>query len=58
MTATLIRDFDMRLANPEKKWKYHTLFVVVPHGWSVFMKRRQMRVGVTEKGGFVERAVE
>ncbi|KAL8793216.1 MAG: hypothetical protein Q9195_004152 [Heterodermia aff. obscurata] len=40
ITATLIRDFDFRLADPDAEWKYHQLFVTSQYESSVFVERR------------------
>jgi len=40
ITATLIRDFEIRIVNSQKKWKYHQLFVTAKSGWPVWIKRR------------------
>ena len=40
ITATLVRDFELRLVEPDKEWKCHFLFLTVPWGWPVWMKRR------------------
>lgn len=40
ITATLIRDFDIRLQDPKGEWKYHELFVTMQSGWPVYVKRR------------------
>ena len=40
MTATLIRDFDIRLQDLKGEWKYHVLFVTSQSGWPVYVKSR------------------
>ena len=48
ITATLVRDFDIRLADPDADWKYHELFVTSKDGWPVYLERRS--VGETGVG--------
>lgn len=43
ITATLIRDFDIRLQDPKGRWKYHSLFVTSQSGWPVYAERRGKR---------------
>ncbi|MCJ1251932.1 hypothetical protein MMC30_009170 [Trapelia coarctata] len=40
ITATLIRDFELRLAEPDREWRYHTLFISIQSGWPCYIKRR------------------
>ncbi len=49
ITATLLRDFDLRLADPKAEWRVHELFVTAPRGWSVYVERRKAPGG--EGGG-------
>lgn len=41
VTATVLRDFDLRLVNPEKEWKLHYKFVMNPSGWPVYASKRK-----------------
>ena len=43
IAATLTRDFDFELVDPDKEWRYHTLFIAVPYGWPVYVRRRGVR---------------
>ena len=50
ISATLTRDFDFELVDPDKEWQYHTLFIAVPYDWPVYVRRRGDRsVAVNEK---------
>ncbi|MCJ1306626.1 hypothetical protein MMC25_000269 [Agyrium rufum] len=40
-TATLVRDFEMRLPDPSRKWRSHSLFVTVFPDWSCYMTPRR-----------------
>ena len=40
ITATLIRDFDIRQVDPAQEWKFRSLFIAVPWGWPCWVKRR------------------
>lgn len=41
ITATILRDYDLRLAAPEKEWQCKMLFAQVPHSWPVYVSKRQ-----------------
>jgi len=52
VSATLTRDFELKLADPAKEWRYHTLFISIPSGWPCYIKRRgAVVVKETEKEG-------
>ncbi|KAK2603379.1 hypothetical protein N8I77_009843 [Diaporthe amygdali] len=38
--ATIVRDYDIRQVEPQKKWSYKAYFGVVPHSWPVFVDNR------------------
>ncbi|CZS96692.1 related to cytochrome P450 oxidoreductase [Rhynchosporium graminicola] len=40
--AMLMRDFDIRMVDPEKGWKYETYFTVAPHDWPCYVRRRKV----------------
>lgn len=40
ITATILRDYDLQLVNPEKQWQCKMLFAQVPHSWPVFVTKR------------------
>ncbi|KAL2286363.1 hypothetical protein FJTKL_07134 [Diaporthe vaccinii] len=40
ITATIIRDYDLRLVHPEKEWQCKMLFAQVPHSWPVYVNKR------------------
>lgn len=39
ITATLVRDYDIRLVDSSKQWRYKTYFTVVPEDWPVYVKK-------------------
>ncbi|KAL2277289.1 hypothetical protein FJTKL_00131 [Diaporthe vaccinii] len=41
MAANLVRDYDFRQVNPEEEWEYKAYFTVVPHGWPVYVTKRE-----------------
>ena len=41
ITATLIRDYDFELVNPEQDWVVRSWFIAMPGKWYVKLKRRQ-----------------
>jgi cytochrome P450 len=40
ITSTIIRDYDLQLAYPEKEWQCKMLFAQVPHSWPVYVTKR------------------
>ncbi|KAF4461647.1 Pisatin demethylase [Fusarium albosuccineum] len=41
ITATLVRDYDIKQVDSKQEWKWKAYFTVVPHSWPVYIKRRQ-----------------
>lgn len=41
ITATMVRDYDIRLVNKSQQWSWKAYFTVVPHSWPVFIERRK-----------------
>jgi len=41
VTATVLRDFDIRQVNPGQSWKYESHFTAVPYGWPCYVTRRR-----------------
>lgn len=39
LCATIVRDYDIRLVNPERPWKWHASFTMVPYDWPVYVTR-------------------
>jgi cytochrome P450 len=39
ITATLVRDYDIKLVDEQKDWKWKAYFTVVPHSWPVFVEK-------------------
>lgn len=44
ITATILRDYELRLAEPEKEWTWRANFSLSPHNWPVHIKKRPGRV--------------
>lgn len=42
LCATLARDYDMELVDPNKPWEHSNHFLIVPHGWPVYLKKRDL----------------
>ena len=40
VTATMIRDYDIRQVEPGKEWRYEAHFTAVPYEWPCYVKRR------------------
>ncbi|KAI9755870.1 MAG: hypothetical protein M1815_004531 [Lichina confinis] len=40
--ATLARDYDLELVDPKGTWSYSNHFLVVPHSWPCYIKRRTL----------------
>lgn len=40
VTATLLRDFDVRQVEPARGWRYEEWFTAVPYGWDCWVRRR------------------
>jgi cytochrome P450 len=40
ITATLVRDYNIRLVDPEKPWKWKAHFTTIPHDWPVYVEKR------------------
>jgi cytochrome P450 len=43
--GTIIRDYDIRLVEPEKEWKWMAYFTMVPHDWPVYISKRSLDEG-------------
>lgn len=41
ITATIVRDYDIRQVDMNKEWKYKAYFTVVPHSWPCLIQKRQ-----------------
>lgn len=41
LTATIIRDYDIRQVTPGQEWSYKATFVAAPHSWPVYVEKRQ-----------------
>jgi cytochrome P450 len=41
ITATIIRDYDIRQVDKDQEWKYKAYFTVVPHSWPCLIQKRQ-----------------
>ncbi|KAH8764225.1 cytochrome P450 [Diaporthe sp. PMI_573] len=41
VTATIIRDYGLRLLHPEKEWQCKMLFAQVPHSWPVYVMKKR-----------------
>lgn len=41
ITATLLRDYDLSLVEPEKEWECKMCFAQVPRSWPVFVTRKE-----------------
>ncbi|KAM0799387.1 benzoate 4-monooxygenase cytochrome P450 [Usnea florida] len=54
VTATLVRDFDIRLADPDAEWRYHELFVTSRNGWPVYIRRRSMGKGLVGENPMIQ----
>ena len=42
LCATLAHDYDMELVDPNKSWEFSNHFLVVPHDWPVYLKKRDL----------------
>lgn len=40
ITSTILRDYEMQLVHPEKKWQCKMLFAQVPHSWPIYVNKR------------------
>ncbi|WYZ36363.1 hypothetical protein EsH8_XIII_000015 [Colletotrichum jinshuiense] len=41
ITATIIRDYNIRQVTPGQEWSYKAAFVAAPHSWPVYVEKRQ-----------------
>ncbi|KAK6839281.1 cytochrome P450 [Apiospora arundinis] len=41
ITATMIRDYDIRQARKDQEWKWKAYFTVVPHSWPCLITKRE-----------------
>ena len=39
-TAMLMRDYEIKLVDPKKEWRYENYFTVAPHDWPCTLKKR------------------
>jgi cytochrome P450 len=37
--STVVRDYDISLVSPEKKWKWKAYFISVPYDWPVYVSK-------------------
>lgn len=37
--STIIRDYNIKLVDPSKKWKWEAYFTMVPHDWPVYVSK-------------------
>jgi cytochrome P450 len=42
-TAMVMRDYEIKLVDPTKEWKYESYFTTAPHDWPCTVKRRSSR---------------
>jgi cytochrome P450 len=42
ITATIVRDYDIRQVNKDQNWQWKAYFTVVPHSWPVFIDKRAL----------------
>lgn len=40
IAATIVRDYSIRMVNPQSEWKWKAYFTCVPHSWPVYVERR------------------
>ena len=40
MTATILRDYDIGLVDPEKEWTWTSWFVALPSNWPCYLTQR------------------
>lgn len=40
ITATIIRDFDIRQVYPSQEWQWKAYFTVAPHSWPCLVEKR------------------
>ncbi|RKU39859.1 hypothetical protein DL546_000216 [Coniochaeta pulveracea] len=41
ITATIVRDYDIRQVDTNQEWKYKAYFTVVPHSWPCIIQKRE-----------------
>ncbi len=41
LTATIVRDYNIRQVDPDQSWTYDAYFNVLPHDWPVYVERVQ-----------------
>ncbi|KUI60660.1 Pisatin demethylase [Cytospora mali] len=39
ISSTIVRDYDIRLVNPDKPWKWNAFFTMVPYDWPVYISK-------------------
>lgn len=37
--STIVRDYDIRLVDPQKSWKWEANFITVPYDWPVYISK-------------------
>lgn len=40
ITATILRDYDLKLVDETREWHWRAYFTVVPKGWPVYVTKR------------------
>lgn len=43
VTATLVRDFDIRQVDPKHEWSFKSHFTAVPYDWPCYVTRRKVQ---------------
>lgn len=41
ITATIVRDYDIRQVNKDQQWQWKAYFTVVPHSWPCYITKRE-----------------
>ncbi|KUI71583.1 Pisatin demethylase [Cytospora mali] len=41
ISATLVRDYDIRQVNPGQEWQWKAYFTVAPHSWPCYIEKRK-----------------
>lgn len=40
ITATILRDYDLKLVDETREWQWRAYFTAVPKGWPVYVTKR------------------
>lgn len=40
ITATILRDYDLKLVDETREWQWRAYLTVVPKGWPVYVTKR------------------